>query len=97
MVRPHGFSVQDYSSISVDLYPSPMVYVDGYDDHDNPKCEEVWEWAVTWTERAKLQFPMCQFSVGTGIHDSDYRVYAEVRIIGGDCSEAAEWLKFKTE
>jgi hypothetical protein len=97
MSREHGFSVENFRALSVNLYPSPIVYVDGYEDHDNPKCEEVWDWATTWTERAKMQFPTCTFSTGTGIHDSDYRVYAEVKISGPDCREAAEWLGWKTE
>jgi len=97
--RNHGFSVDDVSQTTINIYPRPTVYVDNEDDFDNPKLDEVWEWAVRWTERTKARFPLCSFSVGTGIHDADYRVYAEVKISApnGSHKDAAEWLTWETE
>lgn len=97
--RPHGLTHETPGRTTINIYPTPTVYVDNADDHDNQKCEDVWEWAVKWTERAKMRFPLCNFSVTTGIHDADYRVYAEIAItgLGGSHSEAAEWLKWETE
>ena len=97
--REHGLKHETPRRTTINIYPTPIVYVENDEDFDNPKCDEVWEWAVRWTQRAKKQFPLCSFSVITGIHDADYRVYAEVIINApnGSHSEAAEWLIFKTE
>jgi len=101
IARNHGLAVEveSFGTIAINIYPSPTVYVGSDEDHDNPKCEGVWEWAVKWAERAKLRFPDCSFSVSTGIHDADYRVYAEIVIQSrnGNHKKAADWLIWETD
>ena len=97
ITREHGMRHETYRTTAINIYPTPTVYVERDTDFDNPKVDEVWDWAKRWTERCKEQFPLCKFDIITDIHDADYRVYAEVRITSpnGSHSEASDWLEYK--
>jgi len=96
--RPHGFKHETFGTTSLNLYPPITVYVDDEDDFDNPKVDEVWDWAKRLTDWCKEQYPLCRFDIITGIHDADYRVYAEIRITSpnGSHADASDWLRFKS-
>lgn len=98
--RFHGLSDLEVKRISVNIYSNPMLYVGNEEDIENEKFETLVEFVEKWIARAKLQFPLCNFWIRTtGIHDADYRIYAEVVIESPDGShtDAAEWLTWKTE
>ena len=93
--RAHGLSHEDAQrrTVTISLYPHPLVYAESDWDATHPVCEAVYEQMIDRIESLRDIFKF-SYVASLGIHDRHSpRVYVEVVIRGYDAREVADRLK----